>query len=169
MSSGDAALVARHHEPLTAYVRSLVDSPPLAADIVQETWVRAIPSLRAGTVENTRAFLYRVARNLVADAAREQRKWTPYVVDGGLDPIVADDAPSAERETLARDRLAHVLRLVEELPPRCREAFALRKLDGLDQEQIAAQLGVTRGMVEKHLRHALIVLATRMGEIDDAE
>jgi RNA polymerase sigma-70 factor (ECF subfamily) len=169
MSGGDAALVARHHEPLTAYVRSLVDSPPLAADIVQETWVRAIPSLRTGTVENARAFLYRVARNLVADTAREKRKWTPYVVDGELDPIVADDRPSAERETLARDRLAHVLRLVGDLPPRCRETFALRKIDGLDQAQIAGQLGITRGMVEKHLRHALIVLATRMGEIDDAE
>lgn len=169
MSGSDAALVARHHEPLTAYVRSLVDSPPLAADIVQETWVRAIPSLRTGTVENTRAFLYRVARNLIIDAAREQRKWTRYVVDGGLAPIVADDAPSAERETLARDRLTRVLRLVEELPPRCREVFALRKLDGLEQEQIAAQLNITRGMVEKHLRHALIVLATRMGEIDGAE
>lgn len=169
MSGGDAAFVARHHEPLIAYVRSLVDSPPLAADIVQETWVRAIPSLRTGTVENSRAFLYRIARNLVADAARERRKWTPYVVDGELAPIVADDMPSAERATLARDRLAHVLHLVEELPPRCREVFALRKLDGLGQEQIATRLGITRGMVEKHLRHALIVLATRMGEIDGAE
>ncbi len=169
MSGGDAALVARHHAPLTAYVRSLVRSPPLAADIVQETWVRAIPTLRAGTVENARAYLYRIARNLVTDAAREQRKWTPYVIYGELAPIVADDAPSAERETLARDRLTHVLRLVEELPPRCREVFALRKLDGLGQEQIATQLSITRGMVEKHLRHALIVLATQMGEIDDAE
>lgn len=169
MSGRDAALVSHHHASLSAYVRSLVDSGPVASDIVQETWARAIPSLREGKVENVRAFLYRIARNLVIDRSRDRGKWSPWLVDEDLGELIADDAPSAERTVLARDRLGHLLHLVESLPPRCREVFALRKIEGMHQADIAEKLGITRGAVEKHLRHALLVLATRLGEIDGAE
>lgn len=167
MSGSDAAIVAHHQASLTAYVRSLVDSPPVAADIVQETWARAIPSLRSGKVENPRAFLYRVARNLVNDGARHHKKWSPWLGGEEMAATIPDDTPDPERQALAQNRLRIVLDLAESLPPRCREIFALRKLEGLDQGEIAQRLGITRGAVEKQLRHALLVLATRMGEIED--
>lgn len=169
MSGYEAALVAHHHDPLSAYVRSLVDSSALASDIVQETWARAIPPLREGRVENVRAFLYRIARNLVIDGARDRGKWSPWVVHEDLGGLIADDAPSAEQAVLASDRLRVLLELVESLPPRCREIFALRKIEGLHQAEIAEQLGITRGAVEKQLRHALLVLAARLGEIEGAQ
>lgn len=169
MNGSDAALVAHHHDPLCRYVRSLVESPAAAADIVQETWARAIPSLREGKVGNVRAFLYRIARNLVVDGVRDRSKWSRWTVEDDLSALIADDAPSAEQALLARDRLRILLELVESLPPRCREVFALRKIDGLHQAEIAERLGITRGAVEKHLRHALLVLASRLGEIDGAE
>jgi RNA polymerase sigma-70 factor (ECF subfamily) len=161
--------VAHHHDPLSAYVRSLVDSSAQASDIVQETWARAIPPLREGKVENVRAFLYRIARNLVIDGARDRGKWSPWVLDEDLGGLIADDAPSAEQAVLARDQLRVLLELVESLPPRCREIFALRKIEGLHQAEIAEQLGITRGAVEKQLRHALLVLAARLGEIEGAQ
>ncbi|WP_068082784.1 RNA polymerase sigma factor [Novosphingobium rosa] len=164
----DRAIVAHHQASLTAYVRSLVESSPVAADIVQETWARAIPSLRSGKVENPRAFLYRVARNLVNDGARDRKKWSPWLGSAERATTIPDDTPDPERHALAQDRLRIVLELVEDLPPRCREIFSLRKLDGLDQNEIAAKLGITRGAVEKQLRHALLVLAARMGEIEAA-
>lgn len=166
MSGNDAGIVAHYQAGLASYVRSLVDSQLTAADIVQETWARAIPALRAGRVENPRAFLYRVARNLVNDGARDRIKWSPWVAGEEAGAAVPDDTPSPERHALAQDRLRLVLELIEDLPPRCREIFALRKLDGLDPAQIAERFGITRGAVEKQLRHALLVLAARLGEID---
>lgn len=162
----DAAIFGDHQPALVAYVRSLVDSPPVAADIVQETWARAIPSLRSGKVENPRAFLYRVARNLVNDRARDSIKWQPWVAHEEAGLAVADDTPDPERHALAADRLRTIRELVDDFPPRCREIFAMRKFEGLDQAEIAARLGITRGAVEKQLRIALLMLATRLGEID---
>lgn len=81
---------------------------------------------------------------------------------------IPDDTPDPERHALAQNQLRIVLDLAEALPPRCREIFTLRKLEGLDQNEIAGRLGITRGAVEKQLRHALLVLATRMGEIEGA-
>jgi RNA polymerase sigma-70 factor (ECF subfamily) len=169
VSGYEAALVAHHHDRLSAYVRSLVDSSARASDIVQETWARAIPPLREGRVENVRAFLYRIARNLVIDGARDRGKWSPWALDEDLGGLIADDAPSAEQAVLARDRLRVLLELVESLPPRCREIFALRKIEGLHQAEIAEQLGITRGAVEKQLRQALLLLAARLGEIEGAQ
>lgn len=163
----DATIVGRYQAALASYVRSLVDSPPAAADIVQETWARAIPSLRSGEVENPRAFLYRVARNLVNDRARDTGKWRPWIAGEEAGLGVADDRPDPERHALAANRLHMVRELVEDLPPRCREIFTLRKFEGMDQAEIAARLGITRGAVEKQLRVALVTLATRLGEIDE--
>lgn len=168
MRNRDNKLVTHHQRSLAAYVRSLVDSSSAAADIVQETWARAIPSLRQGQVENPRAFLYRVARNLVTDGARDRGKWSPWMAGEDAGIAIADDTPDPERHALAQDRLRIVLGLVEDLPPRCREIFVLRKLDGLDQAEIARRLGITRGAVEKQLRLALLALATRMRDIEDA-
>lgn len=167
MSGGDTAIVGCHQAALSAYVRSLVDSAPVAADIVQETWARAIPALRSGRIENPRAFLCRVARNLVNDRARESGKWRPWLAGEEAGIAVADDSPDAERRVLAADRLRMVRGLVADLPPRCREVFTLRKFDGLDQADIADRLGITRGAVEKQLRIALLTLASRLGEIEE--
>jgi RNA polymerase sigma-70 factor (ECF subfamily) len=166
VNSADAAIVGCHQAALSAYVRSLVESSSVTADIVQETWARAIPSLRSGRVENPRAFLYRVARNLVNDRARDRGKWRPWLADEEAGIAVADDSPDAERHILAADRLRMVRELVEDLPPRCREIFTMRKFDGLDQADIADRLGITRGAVEKQLRIALLALASRLGEIE---
>ena len=41
------------------------------------------------------------------------------------------------------------------LPPRCREVFVLYMNDGLDLGEIAARLGMSRNMAQKHMRLAL--------------
>ena len=79
---------------------------------------------------------------------------------------VPDRSPSAETRIDARERLAILAGAVEELPPRCREVFMLRKVEGLDQAEIARRLGISRNMVEKHLRKALLVCAARLKESD---
>lgn len=44
---------------------------------------------------------------------------------------------------------------MQQLPPRCRQVFIMRRFGGLHQEEIARRLGISRNMVEKHMRLAL--------------
>jgi RNA polymerase sigma factor (sigma-70 family) len=44
---------------------------------------------------------------------------------------------------------------IEALPPKCRQVFIMRRFHDLSQDEIARRLGVSRNMVEKHLRLAL--------------
>lgn len=155
-----------HYDELIAFVRRKVDCPALAADIVQETYVRLAGGPAPGLARNPRAFLYRVAGNLVIDHLRQRQSRAKHVTSDPLPEAVADAEPSAEARLEARQRLALLAAAVDELPPRCRQVFILRKLEGLEQAEIAEALGISRNMVEKHLRKALLHCAMRLKQLD---
>jgi RNA polymerase sigma factor (sigma-70 family) len=158
------AAYADSYDELVGYVRARVGCSATAADIVQETYLRATASPHRETLANPRAFLYRVAGNLAVDHLRQLRSRAKYVVDGPVPEQHHPQAPSPEQELGDRRRLIALVAAVEELPPRCREVFILRKFDDLPQEEIARRLGISRNMVEKHLRHALLHCMQRLGE-----
>jgi len=68
------------------------------------------------------------------------------------------DGLNPEQIAVARQRLDKLVEAVNTLPPRCRAVFILRKFENLSQAEIAERLGISRNMVEKHLRHALQTL-----------
>lgn len=52
-------------------------------------------------------------------------------------------------------RLEMLQRALAELSPLCRESFLLRKIEGLSHTEIAAQLGISKALVEKHIVNAM--------------
>ena len=160
------AALQLHYDELHAFVRRKVRCPALAADIMQETYVRLASRGVPEVVRNPRALLYRVAGNLAIDQLRMQETRAKYVTTMPLSDSVADARPSAETEIDAKERLALLMEAVEELPPRCRQVFVLRKFEDFDQAEIAATLGISRNMVEKHLRKALLHCAIKLRKRD---
>ena len=156
------AALQLHYDELHAFVRRKVRCPALAADIVQETYVRLASRGLSEAVRNPRALLYRVAGNLAIDQLRLQETRAKYVTVMPLLENLPDARPSAEAEIDAKQRLALLMEAVEELPPRCRQVFVLRKFEDFDQAEIAETLGISRNMVEKHLRKALLHCAKRL-------
>lgn len=130
-----------------------------AADITQECYAR-LAARNGPRVHNTAGYLRRIAHNLIVDRHRR-----PATVE--IEPIaefIACDAPSAERVMIARERLRAVLAVADRLPVRCREVFLLRKIDDLEQQEIAARLGISLNMVQKHLRKALFEISAALGK-----
>lgn len=160
------AAIESHYGELTALVRRKVNCPALAADIVQGIYVQLASGRAPVSVENPRAFLYRVAGNLAIDHLRREQTRAKYVTAEPLPEEIPDAQPSADAVIHTRQRLALLARAVDELPPRCRQVFVLRKFEGLDQTEIAQALGISRNMVEKHLRKALLHCAMRLDQHD---
>lgn len=155
-----------HYEELMAFVRRKVRCPAMAADIVQETFVRVASSDAPAPVENPRAFLYRVAGNLAIDHLRREQRRATFMADGQAAEDVADGQPGAERAVAAKQRVVRLIAIVDELPPKCREVFVLRRFEDLSQAEIATRLGISRNMVEKHLRKALLHCALCLEDDD---
>lgn len=150
-----AAFARTQYDDLLAYVRARARGAPGAQDIVQESFLRAMIAARRGRVADTRAYLFRIARNLLIDEARLNRTRASWLTPEGIcDDHPCEDA-TPERTLIARQDLMQLLAIVARLPPRCQEVFMLRRFEDLDQAVIAKRLGLSRRTVEKHLRIAL--------------
>ncbi len=154
------------YDDLVGYVRARVGCSATAADIVQDTYLRVRAVEGVERIGNPRAFVYRVAANLAIDHLRQERSRGPHVTPDSVAEGDQPRAPSPEAELQDRERPALLMKAVEELPPRCREVFVLRKIENLHQAEIAERLGISRNMVEKHMRRALMHCLRKLGQIE---
>lgn len=159
-----AALVEAHYDELKAFVHAQVGCPAIAADIVQDIWLRVATAQPREPVRNPRAYLYRVAGNLAIDRLRQEQARGRHVVTGDLPEAVASPAPGAERVVAAREEISILRAAVDGLPDKCRTVFLLYRGHGLSMRQIAARLGITEKTVEKHIAKAMLHCRNRLRE-----
>ena len=159
-----AALI-EHRAALLRYFIARRVPPDEAEDILQDLVVK-LESHASGPVAEPRAYLYRMAENLLLDRIRSEgrrrgreKAWVGAQSGASLD---ADDRPSAEQALIARERLTLVSAALAALPERTLFVFRRYRIDGMPQRQIAAELGISLSAVEKHLQKAYqIVVETR--------
>ncbi|WP_286157320.1 sigma-70 family RNA polymerase sigma factor [Sinorhizobium sp. RAC02] len=144
---------------LTVKLRSRSD----ANDVAQETFLKISRMGGDTVVDNPRSYLFRMADNAAIDHLRRQKVRTRLASD---EPAIEQpaDTPSPEEQVDYRQRLVLLTRIVDDLPPRQKQAFVLHKFDGLGHQEIAAKLGISRSAVEKLLMKALATCRDRFGE-----
>jgi RNA polymerase sigma-70 factor (ECF subfamily) len=69
-----------------------------------------------------------------------------------------------ERRVSGREDVERFRQALNKLPPKCRQAFELRKFEELSQRQIAERMGVAESTVEKHLSKALRSIMAEMAK-----
>jgi RNA polymerase sigma factor (sigma-70 family) len=65
--------------------------------------------------------------------------------------------------------LQRVEQLIEQLPPRCRQVFVLRRIHGVPQREIAQMLGITQAAVEKQATRGLRLIMKGLERDDKLE
>ena len=129
---------------LRAFFRRRVgDDDQLAEDLLQETFVRVhngLASLREQ--ERLAAWVYRVAQNTLRDYFRTGSVSKEVLVPDG---VVADAIPeeSAAEENYNEEIATGLGCIVQQLPPRYREAIELAELQGLTQSEVGVRLGLS--------------------------
>jgi RNA polymerase sigma-70 factor (ECF subfamily) len=150
-----AEAFAAHRDEVRGFIRRRLGASEDVDDLTQETFLRA---QRAGGFEalhNPRAYLLRIADNLVRDRHRRDRHnlFDPNLEAQPHDP--ADPAPSPERIARGREELHRLALAVAGLPPKARETLILHKFHHLSYNQIAVVMGISPRTVEKHLAKAV--------------
>ena len=137
-------------------------------DLLQDLYLKAAAADPATDVREPRAYLYRLASNLMMDRWRSGRRsavrdtaWRDVTRTPGPTGDV-DDAPSAEAVVAGRERLAALLHGLKRLPDKTQTIFRLHKFNGLSYAEVAENLNVSRSTVEKHMMDALRLLAARV-------
>lgn len=139
---------------LTRHTRSIQDAEDLAQEVFLRMW-------RVGThneIHHLRGLVFKMANNLLKD--RSRRTYTRMMRNAvsTLDlelPDVANE-PSYLLESL--QTLTVFSQTLAKLRPGTRTAFLLYRLESHSQAQIAAQMGISVSMVEKHISYAMAAL-----------
>ena len=160
-SGAFTSLVERYQDELYTMALRLLGTPADAADVVQETFLRAymnLPKLRAVSV---RGWLFRVAVNAARDVQRRTVRRPSSPLEDGEGKVLELPAPGLGPEAAAeaRERAVAIREALLALPVDYRVAVVLRDVNDLSYEEIAAVLKVPLGTVKSRLSRARLQLA----------
>ncbi len=131
--------------PLGMYALRIVNDVDSAEDLVQDAFMKAWQKIEAGAdIDDFSRYMYRCVRNECITHLRQQKTFVE------LDIIA--DISEEEVDTSVRD--ARIWRAIDRLPEKCREIFLLSKRDGLSNDEIAEELGISVKTVKNHLTKA---------------
>ena len=155
-------MLERYYQELLNFCSRTLRNRDAAADIVQESYARVLAVQHSGqAVPEPRALLYRTARNLQVDQYRrsevrgEALQPDAEASAAELDNLAAPQACEPDAAASSAQGVEALLAVIDALPLRCREAFILHKFDGLPHSEVAELMGISRKMVEQHIKLAL--------------
>ncbi len=127
--------------------------PQRAEDLAQDTYFRLVERPWSVSPETPRTYLATIARRLLIDDVRRRDIERAILdacapKDGGIDTV------SPERIVEAAQLLHGVIQLLEALPEQTRQAFLMRRVDGLSQGEVADRLGISPSTVKRHIAAA---------------
>ena len=137
-------LCRRYYGPMVAIAYSVVSDHQLAEDAAQESFARALVSLRK-LKKQTRfapwlaAICRNVAKDMVATKVRQ---------------ISIDDFSQAAGNNNHDESRRLIRRAIEQLPVSAKELIVLRYYNGLSYEEISSVLGISRPTINGRLTRA---------------
>lgn len=159
------ALFRDHNEALVRFLRNRLRSDSEAEEAAQEAYVRLLQLDESEQPSFMRAYLFKVAANVATDILRRNATRLR-----GLSQVDASSIqlPVQEISCEARQQLTIVSNALDELPPRCREAFRLSRDGGSSTTEIAKLLDVSDRMVRLYLERALEHIQYRLQSFEGA-
>jgi RNA polymerase sigma-70 factor (ECF subfamily) len=161
---GDTTLPA-YMDGLYAYAMVLSRNPAMAADLVQESYLRALKakeSLRADS--NLKSWLFTILRNIWLNQLRHERSG-PKLAELDSDENLADVSIATSEGPLdlylRKQQRERVRAAIQQLPIEFREIIILREYEELSYSEIANVLQCPMGTVMSRLARA----RSRLGDL----
>ncbi len=147
-----------HEAALLRYLNRVWRDSAEVRDLRQEIYARVYEAAAKSRPHSAKSFLFATARNLLADRMRRARIVSIEAV-GDPDALnVMVDELSPERRLSAWQELRTLATALNGLPPRCREAVWLRKVDEFSTKEVARQLSISERTVEAQLLKGMRLL-----------
>ncbi len=130
-----------------------------AREMMQDAFMKTWEYLSKGKeIDNLRAFLYRVANNMVIDHSRKKKESSlDALMEEGFEPAVND------KTTLAAEA-GQMIALLDRLDVKYRDAVRMRYLDDLSPKEIAHALGETENVISVRIHRGIAQLRALMAQ-----
>ena len=162
-------LLARHRQSIYHVIFKIVHSNEEAADLVQETFMKAFGSLASYRFEyRFSTWLYKIAANNAIDHLRKKRVEAlsldrpVQTKDGEVALEIPDWSHNPEEDLYRKRRAVTIGEAIESLPPKYREVIVLRHQQDRSYEEIAEQLRIPIGTVKARVFRARELLKKKL-------
>lgn len=165
-------LLKRHQDRVFNYILRIIKNEDIANDIFQETFVKAILTIKQGRyTENGKfpAWISRIAHNLIIDFYRQEKSENLQSAD-------LEDVDVLNRKELCEDTIEDAIiseqirddvkYLINELPHLQREVLKMRYYQNLSFKEIAETTGVSINTALGRMRYAILNLRRIASEKD---
>lgn len=165
--SAFAQLLDRHKSRVFTTILLIVRDEELAEDLLQDTFIKAIHTLKGGRYVDEGKFaswICRIAHNLAIDSFRRAKRAPQTSLDDN--PVLANSLHLTDEgadDQLAREEThAHLRALIQELPAAQKEVLLMRHYGDMSFQEIADATGVSINTALGRMRYALINLRKKM-------
>lgn len=165
-------LIRLHSSKLRAYVNHRVRGREDAEDIIQDTWLQFIQSLRIleNPIGHVTSWLYTVAHNLIINQSKKKREVElPTYSDGDdeyfmvdLTEIMVENADSPDMQMLRAMIWKELDKALEELPKEQRQAIHLTEVEGLSTVEAAERMHVSQATFLSRKHYAVMHIRKRL-------
>lgn len=155
-------LLKRHQSKVFSYIYSVVKNRDVADDIFQETFVKAITTIKQGRyAESGRfaAWISRIAHNLVIDYYRQEKSENTLSADDeDIDVLNRKELSEINIEDVMVNEQIHcdVRRIIEALPENQREVLVMRYYKDMSFKEIAEATKVSINTALGRMRYAIL-------------
>jgi RNA polymerase sigma-70 factor (ECF subfamily) len=157
-AAGIDALGSEHIDGLYSYALVLTHNHAEAEDLVQETYVRAIPAIgRLRPDSNIKAWLFTILRNIWFNQLRKRRSDPQMVqpdMEGGLIDNLVNPGKNSYEIYAGKLEAQRVRTAIDQLSLEFREVILLREFEELSYQEIATLLNCPQGTVMSRLARA---------------
>ena len=160
-------LVSKYYSKIYDIVYRYTRDVENAYDLSQEVFEKAFKSL--GRFKKRSSFytwLYKIAVNACIDYGRKKSRFQSIAIDDlppSHDLIKAENSYSPDKVVELKELASQINRAIEQLPPKQRAVFIMKRQEGLSLQEIAEVLGRSVGTIKAHLSHATHKLMDSLG------
>ncbi len=160
-------LLHRHKSRVFTAIYLIVKDRYIAEDLLQETFIKAINTIRGGRYNEEGKFLpwiSRIAHNLAIDHFRKEKRYPEIILEDGS-PLLNSmqfAEESIEDKQIMKDTAARLRELIKELPEEQKQVLIMRHYLKMSFQEIAERTGVSINTALGRMRYALINLRKKM-------
>ena len=162
-------LLIRHKNRVFTTIHLIVKDRYLAEDLLQETFIKAVTTIKSGRYNDEGKFLpwiLRIGHNLAIDTFRKAKRYPTVLMEDGSNIFenLEFAEPTIEDKQITQDSVNKLKIHIQELPDSQKQVLIMRSYLDMSFKEIADETGVSINTALGRMRYALINLKKKMQE-----
>lgn len=152
-----------YYAPLCKYAYSFIPNKELCEDLVQDIFLK-IWKKTPNFTASISSYLYRSVKNSCINQMKKSVQQTLIPIEEIEDPI---DSPFELNKEIHLEKVKlKVETAIQNLPPRCREIFIMRRNMKMSYDEISNSLNISKKTIENQMNSAIKKLRAQLNKTD---